>query len=169
MDIRLKIDEVKDWLSEKGILFIRNYRDVTPEDRVFFLEELRKYPMLDFIGDLDLAKISFYWCKDMNTQNGILGAFSPWRPNKIFLMDMSSVRILLFPTVVHELRHMWQRKKYGWLLYMFLSFYLWRNYTLERSAKKYEVIAENINRARECLRKGAKSHKNIRIIDPLGI
>lgn len=49
--------------------------------------------------------------------------------------------MLIVPTVLHELYHKYQSKKYGNLIYSLLAFPLWREFIIEKSAYAVSDIA----------------------------
>lgn len=111
------------------------------------VNEYYKARKLQWIKDLDIEKCKFFWCFEMDTDNGIIGAYSYLKNDSIFIMpprfkeDYESWLEIVIDTIIHELRHKWQHKKYG-LLYYLLSLPLIRNITIERDARKEEKNAQ---------------------------
>jgi len=79
----------------------------------------------------------FLWNDKMGKDT--VGAWSPWNSKCIFISsayrtspkDEGFKRLI--PTIAHELRHVWQRKKLGWFYYLF-TIPLIRNITIEIDA-----------------------------------
>lgn len=116
------------------------------------LSQYRKTPQGSWLHDIYLTGFTFKWCEDMNTDNGVLGAFSPLFKYSIFLMpqdtqaqqELSNFYIqLMFPTVVHQLKHAWQYfYKEGAILYTLKSLPVVRLFTIQPEADKQTQKAQ---------------------------
>lgn len=110
------------------------------------LSQYRKTPQGSWLHDIYLTGFTFKWCEDMDIDNGVLGAFSPFFKYNIFLMpqgiqeiqELSNFYIqLMFPIVVHQLKHAWQYfYKEGAILYTIKALPLVRLFTIQSEADK---------------------------------
>ena len=122
------------------------------------LEEMRANALKDsvfqWLREIPLNRISFNFCPAITESDSVLGAFSILHPLAVFLRDDPeriktkpggrSVWIeLLFPTIIHELRHLWQFRRHP-LLFILCSIPGLRYLTLERDADLYRKAAECI-------------------------
>lgn len=131
------------------------------------LNEARKRKEFAWLDQLDLNKLSVKECPEM-MYTEIIGAFTPLRPGTIYLQRIMQPSIELhplwlefvFPTVIHELRHMLQFKKRP-LLYCLCALPGIRNLTLERDAEKQELLAEDFI-IEFCLKNDYRRKENVR-------
>ena len=93
-----------------------------------------------WLNDFEFRSIPVEWCYAMEPNDGILGAFSSLT-GKIYLQPEDVDKIahgsawveLLAPTMIHELRHVWQYTR-NKLLYVLCCIPGVRRLTLERDA-----------------------------------
>ena len=118
---------------------------------IHLIELFEATPEGSWLKDFDWRSFQFYWCPAMTVDNGIMGCYTPLFGDKVFLMQNelqasdNKARVqssdtywvdLLFSTTVHELRHAWQRRHFGPVLYMVLAIPLIRELTIEPDARK---------------------------------
>lgn len=97
----------------------------------------------DFLDDIDLDEIRLFWYEDRNPD--VLGGYYFLCSNRIFL-NKGAVQgdpstwagrlervVAMFPVIMHEMVHYWQRRRYG-LLYVLLQIPFVRDITIERNA-----------------------------------
>ena len=117
------------------------------------LEIAMKDSVFQWLKELPLDRISFRFCPTITESNDVMGAFTILHPLSVFLRD-DPERIttlkgrsfwieLLFPTILHELRHLWQFQKYPGL-YILCSIPGLRLLTLERDAELHQKAAEGV-------------------------
>lgn len=103
-----------------------------------------------YLKDINLNQVQFFWYKDSNQD--VLGGFhffgysSKNQKYAIYINDVFNQQHnntnafsfvqLVFQTIVHELKHYWQMKKFGWVLYFVLQMPVIRQFTIQRQAKK---------------------------------
>lgn len=85
----------------------------------------------EWLNEIDFANCGYNWCDAMNTDNGVLGA-RPLFGKDIYLMppqngsDRQEVVgdwiVSVASVAIHELRHLWQQKKYGKFAWSVLVF-----------------------------------------------
>ena len=93
-----------------------------------------------WLNDFEFRAIKLEWCYAMKPSDGILGAFS-FLTGKVYLQPEEIDKIargsawveLLAPTLIHELRHVWQYKRNP-LKYILCCIPGLRQITLERDA-----------------------------------
>ena len=87
--------------------------------------------------------VEWRWA-DWGKDSARMGQFAPFK-NCIYLSRRAGNLLpkMLLPTVVHELRHKWQRKKFGWLFWL-LAIPIVRRFTIERDALALEAEADEI-------------------------
>lgn len=106
----------------------------------------------EWIETLKLQKIKFYWCDSMTDENKVLGAWSFITPNSIYLKAPNRTELtgnfykdkpywdghfnLIFPTLLHELYHMYQFKTFTIFLWPFIATPVIREFTIEPPAYK---------------------------------
>jgi len=92
-----------------------------------------------WLNDIPYNKFKMKWCHAMNLKNGVMGAFTSFAKNTVYLAPDKNpfmyrgenARLIeIMPTLIHELRHAWQRKKFG-LFYIILAFPFVRERTIE--------------------------------------
>lgn len=131
------------------VFSLRNSEELSSREQNYLEKILSEYShTFDglFLQCIPWQNVKFRWCSDMTMENGIIGAFSPLHPDTIFLQKpenpdaisrIQSGRVpwleLIFPTVVHELRHLWQFKRNS-LCYILCCLPLLRSLTIERDA-----------------------------------
>lgn len=132
-----------------------NSEKVTDAEKDIIISYISAYKDTNFgqwIINLDLSKINYYWCKDMTDQNNVLGAWNPLFYNNIYLKYFDKSKLtgnkykdqliydfhfgLIIPTVFHEMYHKYQCQKFTLPIYAILAFPIWREYTIEPSAYK---------------------------------
>lgn len=134
---------------------LKNSTEMTPEEAAPFLRYLECYASQKegaWLSELpEWRKFRLFWCHSMTLENGVLGAFSPFFPRKIFLIKGPNPDTLEFwhesmtDIVIHELRHAWQFQKYGWG-YFLCAIPGIRQLTLERDASRITEFAEKFCR-----------------------
>lgn len=105
--------------------------------------------------------VTFYWCDAMRDSDvmgakGLIGNAIYLQNESADIMndkhwDPATWTALIAPTAIHELRHLWQRRKWG-VLYIPLAFPLLREITIERDAKLITRAAESIIEAEDARR-----------------
>ena len=113
------------------------------------LNEAQKHAEFAWLDQLNLKNLNIKECPEM-MYTEIMGAFTPLSPGTIYLQRVMQPSTelhplwleFIFPTVIHELRHMLQFKKSP-LLYCLCAIPGIRNLTLERDAEKQELLAED--------------------------
>lgn len=93
-----------------------------------------------WLNDFEFRAIKLEWCYSMEPADGVLGAFS-FLTGKVYLQPEEIDKIargsawveLLAPTLIHELRHVWQYKRNP-LKYILCCIPGLRQITLERDA-----------------------------------
>ena len=93
-----------------------------------------------WLNDFEFRAIALEWCYAMKPADGILGAFS-FLTGKVYLQPEEIDKIarasawveLLAPTLIHELRHVWQYKR-NKVKYVLCCIPGLRQITLERDA-----------------------------------
>ena len=97
------------------------------------------------------------WCPAMCDSGGVMGCFSPIFSQKVFLLpqenevkdrrDREDIRRVywleqLFPTIIHELRHAYQWRKYK-IGYILCALPALREITLEKGAREAQRQSES--------------------------
>lgn len=92
-----------------------------------------------------------YRFADLMQDSGVGGAQTVVKANTIYLCDMEYDAperhrqtwelFQLYPTIIHELRHVWQMRKWGWR-YIICCLPILRNYTIEKDAYRIQDAAE---------------------------
>lgn len=130
-----------------------NNRPLTEDQKRQFHELLEVYSHSkqgQWISEIPFHQFEIRWCDKMTIDSGIMGAFVPWFGRKVFLMPSSSPAIKgvpdswpeqIVPTLVHELRHAWQFRKYNFL-YILCCLPGLREITLEKDAWRITEEAE---------------------------
>ena len=118
---------------------------------------------LQWLNDIPWSAVTYRFCPAMTDENNVLGAFSILHPKTVFLQDKSFEQAsesrraywieILFPFIVHELRHMWQFRKHP-IRFILCSIPGIRALTLECDAVRYETIAEEFSTAYRAARDG---------------
>ena len=117
---------------------------LTLEEQKYFVDEVEKIREKLSCPIADTHDIEMYWNDKYNVDNGILGSFNWIRPNDVDVSPLGKDSPeLLVSTIVHELHHRWQHKKYGPLYYLMLLPVV-RQLVLEKTAKKVELEADNL-------------------------
>ncbi len=102
-----------------------------------------------WINEINYKEYILYWCHSMTTENGVMGAFSPHKGKRVYLLPPTHSTnnqskdfwcTLIASTLVHELRHAWQYQN-NKILYVICCLPILRNFTLERDA---DNITDNI-------------------------
>jgi len=118
--------------------------------------------------------VTFYWCDAMRDSD-VMGA-KDLLGNTIYLQnespdamsnphwDPANWAMLIAPTAIHELRHLWQRRKLGIALYIVLAFPWLREVTIEKDAWRITKAADSIistEDARRCAEAAEKRQKKV--------
>jgi hypothetical protein len=101
--------------------------------------------MFSWLNDINIGRdVEFFWYNDSN--DNVLGGFHMLSKNVIYInlgnnknelyLDRSSNITKCLPTIVHELKHYYQRKKLGLVLYGICQLPFVRNFTIEVSTNK---------------------------------
>lgn len=107
--------------------------------------ELKDLKMFSFLRKIDISRDVEYFYYDDKSDNVLGGFHSPSKnviylnlngaPNDTYMQRANNV-VMMFPTILHELCHYYQRKKMGIILYGFCQLPLIRRITIEVSAYK---------------------------------
>lgn len=105
-----------------------------------------------WMNNIDTSKLKFYWCNDMTDENEVLGSWSMFFYNKIFIKALDKSVLtgneqidkltyeghfnLIIPTVFHEIYHRYQCQKLTPFLYIVAAFPYIREFTIEPPAYK---------------------------------
>ena len=99
---------------------------------------------------LNYRAIKLKWCCGMTQENGIMGCFAAMtdtiylQPEDVYKAVPGSAWVeLMAPTLIHELRHVWQWRSNP-LKYLFCAIPVLREITLERDAWEIEEHAQKI-------------------------
>lgn len=108
-----------------------------------------------WLGKFPWRECRFYW-SDAMAQSDVLGAASSFSGD-VYLQNEATDSwaasgkwdpeiwgALIAPSAVHELRHLYQRRKLGLLIYAILALPVLRNLTLEKDASAVAEKAEKI-------------------------
>lgn len=101
--------------------------------------------MFSFLKKIDIARdIEYFYYDDKN--DNVLGGFHAPSKNVIYLnlngmlnetyVQRANNVVMMFPTILHELCHYYQRKKMGMILYGLCQLPIIRRVTIEVSAYK---------------------------------
>lgn len=108
-----------------------------------------------YLNDVGLKDVKIYWYSDSNPQ--VLGGFYLLSKNCIYInrefvsfneddswSEKANRILMVFPTIMHELCHYWQSRKYG-LLYFLMQLPVVREFAIEKKAnrisdKLYEMV-----------------------------
>ena len=120
-------------------------------------------PSFHWLREIPWSRVSFRFCPAITETDSIMGAFSILQPFSIFLRDNPN-RVknlpggrsfwieILFPTIIHELRHLWQFKKHP-LLFILCAIPGIRSLTTERDAelcrKEAEIFSGNYTASKD--------------------
>ena len=132
------------------VLSLKKSYMLAADELRYLLSMLQRYavtPDGDWLASLlQDREPNFYWCEAMETGD-VLGCFTPIRPDAIYLQPREQTvpdaqgRVfwleLIFDTVVHELRHMFQYRRHPFL-YVLCALPGLRQLTLEKDAKSVE-------------------------------
>lgn len=112
-------------------------------ERARILRYVDKFAMTDcgsWLNSLNYRGITLKWCCGMTQENGVMGCFSIatgtvyLQPENVYDSAPGSCWVeLMAPTLIHELRHVyqWRKNRIGYIL---CSLPLLREITLERDA-----------------------------------
>ena len=128
---------------------IQNSEQFLPREREIINDIFRQ------LGEYNDMSIRYYWCRGMNTDNGVIGAYIPERSHqdKVFIQKPQIVNysldvirqyiIMYFPTIIHELIH---RKQYLFspLKYRLKCIPYIRQHTIEIEARGEELRIEKL-------------------------
>ena len=90
----------------------------------------------------DISKVTFYWSRAL-AEAEICAYWRPLNADCVFLnSDFKHAITMIIPTIMHELTHRQQFKKFG-MLYFILNIPILSQFFLERSAVKIERIAQH--------------------------
>lgn len=108
-----------------------------------------KTNLFDYLKQIDLNEIQFYWYRDSNED--VLGGFHSlsYDPKtkkyaiyinmffqEVKLKNSIDTIALCLDTILHELKHFYQLKRYGFFVYGILQLPIIRQFTIEKSADK---------------------------------
>lgn len=130
-----------------GFRKLKNSYIASAKERALFEQLLQQYAATsDGAWVKELPGFGIYWCKSMNTANGVLGAFSIFHGNNVFLMPRENGnnefwQVQIFPTLVHELKHLHQFRSNP-VLYVICALPGLREAMLEPEAREQEKLAE---------------------------
>ena len=134
-----------------SIFDLRNSRDLADYEKEYLmmlLNEAKQKEEFRWLNQLHLNSICIKECPKMSGTD-ILGAFTPLAPDSIFIQRLTQYvpgrpfwLEIVFSTILHELRHMFQFKK-NRILYFLCTLPFIRNLTIERDAGKQALLAEN--------------------------
>lgn len=129
---------------------------LTAEELRHLLSALRRFAATDFgrwlAPLLEPSEPAFFWNEAMK-DGPVMGCFTPLHPRAVFLKPHTQYTDapekhgrafwceMIFPTVVHELRHMWQFRRHP-CRYVLCALPGLRQFTLERDAKAVEDDAQ---------------------------
>ena len=104
----------------------KNTTELSDTQRGWLLDAIEKYadtPDGCWIDYVPYSSITYKWKADFEGSD--IMAARPLTGNSIYLMpngDNSKIWVdIIAPAAIHELRHIWQRQKYGILIYSLLS------------------------------------------------
>lgn len=102
--------------------------------------------------NINIDKLQFYWCNSMTDENNVLGSWSMFLYNKIFIKAFDKTSLtgnnqldklkyeghfkLIIPTMLHEIYHRYQCQKLTFPIYALVSFPIIREFTIEPPAYK---------------------------------
>ena len=85
----------------------------------------------EWLNEIDFAECEYNWCDAMNTDNGVIGA-RPLFGKDIYLMPVQNgsdkAEVVgdwiesIASVAIHELRHLWQQKHCGKIIWSILVF-----------------------------------------------
>ena len=100
----------------------------------------------DFLKDVGLKDVRLFWYSDSNPQ--VLGGFYLLSGNRLYInrefvsfkdddswSEQASRILMVFPTIIHELCHYWQWKRFK-LGYLFMQLPIVREFAIERKANR---------------------------------
>lgn len=132
-----------------SVFDLREKRPLSDGERSRIFRIVDKFAMTRygaFLSAVNYRAIRINWSQAMTPENGVMGAFS-LADGEIYLqgdqqdLPMSCWVELMAPTLIHELRHVYQYRKNP-LLYILLSLPVIREFTLERDAKNVTETAQ---------------------------
>lgn len=136
------------------------------EQEIFrILGQMEKQPKFAWLKKTDWQNCKYRYCYAMNVENGVLGAFSMFHPDTLYIAEdynsdfsqpihkpgiyerilIDLVR-LIAGTIVHELYHRYQYMTMGKILYAVCCLPLVRQVLLEPKATKIGEEADEIIR-----------------------
>ena len=137
----------------------KNSRPFSDGEKTRLFDLLNMYAMMEFgewLLELDYRGCDYRWCDLMTVDNGILGA-RPLFGKDIYLapepsgngneIAVSTWIEGIAPVAIHELRHLWQQKTYGKVMWSILRLpevipFLYGKVLIERDAFAVQEEAE---------------------------
>lgn len=117
--------------------------------------------MFGYLKEVNLQKVQIFWYADSNQD--VLGGFHLFSYSikngkyAIYINDFFSQNgnirrnhsvgeiSMVLQTILHELKHFWQKEKMGWLLYFVLQFPIIRQFTIQKSARQISKCVADMN------------------------
>ena len=137
----------------------KNSRPFSDGEKIRLFDLLNVYATMEFgewLLELDYRECDYRWCDLMTVDNGILGA-RPLFGKDIYLapepsgngneIAVSTWIEGIAPVAIHELRHLWQQKTYGKVMWSILRLpevipFLYGKVLIERDAFAVQEEAE---------------------------
>ena len=137
----------------------KNSRPFSDGEKARLFDLLNMYATMEFgewLLELDYRECDYRWCDLMTVDNGILGA-RPLFGKDIYLapepsgngneIAVSTWIEGIAPVAIHELRHLWQQKTYGKVMWSILRLpevipFLYGKVLIERAAFAVQEEAE---------------------------
>lgn len=139
------------------IFSLKDSKPLTDEELAWLRKMLTQYSMTMpglWLQALPWTRFQFRWCPAMNSDNGVIGCFSPLHPGTIFLQPFENADIAIkdpsgrvtwieeiFPTIIHELCHakQWKLSK---IAYVICALPGLRTFTLEADAERAQKASQ---------------------------
>ena len=144
------------------IFSLRKSREISYRQRIMLHELISAYADTaagSWLNSYFWRGYKIKWCPAMNCSGGDMGAFLPWIGKKVYLMpdaaNSDTWMIGIAPTLVHELRHVWQYHRHP-VLYVLCCLPGLRQITLERDAWAATKPAEDFFSRLDAIRCAAK-------------
>ena len=128
---------------------------------LYLLTWYQQQPQGEWLRSINIGAMKYCFCQHMSVDNGIMGAFSPFKDDTIVLMPCATVdqqdqldtldiaalegwADVIAPTAIHQLRHKWQSMQYGLVKYTLCSLPLVREFTIENDADRITIEAQKL-------------------------